>query len=126
MTLGLLDTSVVIEGDRHSVPDAAAVSVITLGELRAGILLARDPMKRAHRSRRLLALQSAFAVFDVDSRVADHYGEIRAFAKTERRLLDSTDLLILATAAAHGLTLHTLDDKQARLALDLGLPVERG
>jgi hypothetical protein len=34
--------------------------------------------------------------------------------------------LILATAAAHGRTLHTLDDEQGRLAQDVGVAVEVG
>jgi predicted nucleic acid-binding protein len=121
----LLDTSVAIAGSSR-LPVDAAISVITFGELRAGVLLADDPAERAARERRLRALQSAFVTLDVDSRVADRYGEIRAFVRRAGRLSDAADLLIVATAAAHGRTLHTLDDKQGRLAADLGVVVEYG
>ena len=68
MNRTLLDTSFVIaasDGDAV-LPDDAAISVITLGELRAGVLRARDAAERAERTQRLSDLRSLFVAFPVD------------------------------------------------------------
>jgi len=119
LTGALLDTSVVIGGVSASaagLPESAAISVITLGELRAGVRLARDASARAARQRRLNAIRDAFEPLPVDELVAEHYGEVLALARSAGRASKATDLLIIATAAATGRALHTLDDGQALLA----------
>jgi predicted nucleic acid-binding protein len=118
----LLDTSVVIATDERgemSLPTTAAISVITLGELRAGILRATDDGVRAARSRRFAAVRTAFAALPVDEDVAERYGEALAAARDLGRAAKATDLLIIATAAAGGRTLYTLDAAQAGLAREL-------
>jgi predicted nucleic acid-binding protein len=123
----LLDTSVVIAAESpESLPDGSAISVVTLGELRSGVFLANDPVTRAHRSRRFVAMCETYLAYDVDSRIAERYGELFAFARLEKRASDPADLMIIATAADHALTLFTLDKAQGRLAEDLGLLVEYG
>jgi predicted nucleic acid-binding protein len=69
----VLDTSVVIAGidPGEAEDETAAISVITLGELRAGVLLARDPGSRAARQARLAAIASAFIPLSVDEPVSD-------------------------------------------------------
>lgn len=122
----LLDTSVLIAfGDDHDLdlPASAAISVITLGELRAGVVRARDGRTRAARQARLTAVRAAFAPLLVDESVAEHYGDALAHARGEGRSVKATDLLIIATASATGRTLHTLDRAQAGLARELGLAV---
>jgi toxin FitB len=122
----LLDTSVVIASDKRgemSLPASAAISVITLGELRAGILRATDDRVRAGRARRLAAVRAAFAALPVDEDVAERYGDTRAAARELGRTAKATDLLIIATAAAGGRTLYTLDAAQAGLARELRVPV---
>jgi predicted nucleic acid-binding protein len=104
-------------------PDTAAISVITLGELRAGVLRARDHRAGAARARRLAAVRSAFAALPVDEQVAEHYGEALAAARDLGRAAKATDLLIVATAAASGRTLYTLDAAQAGLARELRVAV---
>jgi len=104
-------------------PDTAAISVITLGELRAGVLRAADDLVRAARARRLAAVRSAFAALPVDEDVAERYGEALAAARALGRTAEATDLLIIATAAAGGRTLYTLDTAQAGLARELRVPV---
>jgi predicted nucleic acid-binding protein len=104
-------------------PDTAAISVITLGELRAGVLRAADDRVRAARARRLAAVRAAFAALPVDEDVADRYGEALAAARELGRTAKATDLLIIATAAAGGRTLYTLDTAQAGLARELRVPV---
>jgi predicted nucleic acid-binding protein len=122
----LLDTSVVIatdEGGELSLPATAAISVITLGELRAGVLRAANVDVRAARARRLAAVRAAFAALAVDEDVADRYGEALARARELGRTAKATDLLIIATAAVSGRTLYTLDAAQAGLARELRVPV---
>jgi toxin FitB len=121
----LLDTSVVIGGldDETTLPPAAAISVITLGELRAGVRLAADAGVRAARQRRLNAIRAAFEPLVVDEDVAEHYGEVLTAARASGRSAKATDLLIIATAGATGRALHTLDTRQAALADIAGIAV---
>ena len=119
----LLDTSVVIATDERGdldLPDTAAISVITLGEMRAGVLRAADDRVRAARARRLASVR-AFPALPVDEDVADRYGETLAAARDLGRSAKTTDLLIIA--AAGGRTLYTLDAAQAGLARDLRVPL---
>ncbi len=127
MTRLLLDTSAVIaDADTLTLGpgQTAAISVITLGELRAGVKLAADVGSRARRQARLAAVRSIFDPIPVDEIVAEHYGEVLARARSNDRTSKATDLLIIATAAATGRTLRTLDHAQAQLALLAGVPTE--
>lgn len=84
LSAGLLDTSVLIaaEGaDALELPATAAISVITLGELRAGVLLARDDSIGAARRRRLESVRAAFRPLPVDEVVAARYGELLPLAR---------------------------------------------
>ena len=122
----ILDTSVLIATDEQGdleLPETASISVITLGELRAGVLRAREADVRAARVRRLRAVRAAFAALPVDDEVADRYGEALAAARDFGRSAKATDLLIIATAAATGRTLYTLDQAQAALARELSVAV---
>jgi predicted nucleic acid-binding protein len=125
LSRALADTSVVIAAaDGHVVlPDEVAISVITLGELRAGVFRAVDAAERAKRSMRLNRIRSLFIAFPVDEDVAEHYGRALALARDEGRGQKATDLLIVATAAATDNVLRTLDAGQAKLARRLGLVV---
>jgi toxin FitB len=125
----LLDTSVLIARDPppfEQIPVSAAISVMTLGELHAGVLLARDAPAREARRARLGAVRAAFQALEVDQTVAEHYGTVLSMARRERRVAKASDLLIIATAAAHDRTLYTLDTAQARLAAAAGVPAETG
>lgn len=122
----LLDTSILIAPDPAvfgELPAAAAISVITLGELHAGVILARDDRRRTARRTRLDAVRAAFAPLPVDETVAERFGTILALARAQRRSAKATDLLIIATAAAHDRALHTHDERQAELARVAGIPV---
>jgi toxin FitB len=121
----LLDTSLVIaasDGDAE-LPPTAAISVITLGELHAGVLRAPDASVRAIRARRLAGFRAAYRPLPVDQDVAEQYGRALALARDERRAQKAADLLIIATAAATDRELHTRDTAQAKLARRLGLVV---
>ncbi len=120
----LLDTSVLIgPAGAVELPAAAAISVITLGELRAGVLLAREAGVEKWRQDRFDAVRAAFEPLLVDEDVAEKYADVLAVARTEGRTVKATDLLIIATAAAAGRVLYTLDEKQQRLAESAGLDV---
>jgi predicted nucleic acid-binding protein len=126
LTDSLLDTSVVIAADEAGsidLPERAAISVITLGELRAGVLRAPEDTTRALRERRLESLRAAFDALPVDAHVAHHFGEALAWARSQGRASKATDLLIVATAAAADLSLVTLDRAQASVAEGVGVAV---
>ncbi|MGI9081820.1 MAG: PIN domain-containing protein [Thermoleophilaceae bacterium] len=124
MSGSLLDTSILIACDETAglkLPESAAISVITLGELRAGVLMAGDEAVARDRRRRLAAVRAAFAPLPVDEPVAERYGDVLATARSQRRAAKATDLLIIATAAACSRDLYTLDAAQARLAEAAGV-----
>jgi toxin FitB len=125
VTRALLDTSVVIgqTGDADRLPPTAAISVVTIGELHAGILLARSARVRRLRRQRLDAILAAFEPIPVDEPVAERYGELVAVARRGRRAAKASDLLVIAAAAATSRLLYTLDAAQARLARDAGVDV---
>lgn len=125
MSQALLDTSVVIAArDAHGeLPPTAAISVITLGELHAGVHRARTAAVKAARSKRLADLRAAFLPLSVDEDIAEHYGRTLAVARDEGRVQEVADLLIIATAAATKRELHTHDVSQAKLARRMGLVV---
>lgn len=111
----LIDTSVLIHGAAPAGDELTedwAISSVTVGELEAGVLLARGSSVRAARLRRLAAVLEA-PVVSIDRAVAAHYGELRA--ATGRQ--PTNDLWIAATALAHDLTLMTRDGHQAALPL---------
>ena len=122
----LLDTSAVIAGqlalDRE---DSAAISVVTICELRAGVLLASDTSTQTARQARFVAIRDAFEPILVDEAVAERYGEVLATARAAQRITTATDLLIVATAAATGRSLCTLDQSQAGLAEQCGVAIVR-
>ncbi|MCP9484392.1 MAG: hypothetical protein MSC30_00895 [Gaiellaceae bacterium MAG52_C11] len=125
MSGALLDTSVVIaaQGSVGELPRSAAISVVTLGELHAGVFLARTEPARQLRQARLDALRTAFSPIPVDEIVAERYGAVVAVARDEGRAAKATGVLIIATAAATSRTLVTRDLAQARLARAAGIPV---
>lgn len=113
MTSGLLDTSVVIDWHDPSIlgglPDQMAISAITAAELAAGPHLAASPAEAAKRQVRLQEVESKFEPIPFDGAVARSYGLVVAAVVGEGRTPRSrfADLLIAATAHAHGLDLYT-------------------
>ncbi|MDQ6728894.1 MAG: type II toxin-antitoxin system VapC family toxin [Actinomycetota bacterium] len=93
------------------IEESFAVSVVTVGELKLGILLAGTPAMRTARLARITAILENTTVLPVDDAVASQYAELRA--ATGR--LPTNDLWIAATAAAHNLILVTGDDRQSKL-----------
>jgi predicted nucleic acid-binding protein len=105
VTAGIADTSVFIalEGERamavDRLPDEIAVSVVTIAELRVGVLAAADTETRA---RRLATLTSAMA-FDpvpIDDAVAEAWAELRIRLRDRGLRMPVNDSWIAATAIA--------------------------
>ena len=106
---GLLDTSVVLGPPAPGLPDEAAISVITLAELRLGVLVAATAVERSCRLERLVELERTYVAIAVDDDVASAYARIIADERERGRRPRATDALIVATALARGLTLYTRD-----------------
>lgn len=106
---GLLDTSVLIAEDVKPLPGQLAVSVISLAELHFGVLVATSAETRGIRLTRLSRLQRRFDPLPVDDAVADSYGQLAAHVAASGRQprARTMDLLIAATAHAHGAVLYT-------------------
>ncbi len=120
MNRGLADTSLFIarESGRdlavESVPDALAVSVITIGELRAGVLAADDV---ATRDRRLATLTAALTLepIPIDEVVAEAWAILRVQLRDLGRRMPVNDTWIAATAVALGVPVVTQDDDYVEL-----------
>jgi predicted nucleic acid-binding protein len=110
---GLIDTSVLIASERGRAlrdhPDHAAISVMTLAELHAGVLAARDASTRARRLQTLASVENSFDPLPVDPNVARRFAELAVAAREDGRRAPVVDLLIAATASVHGLPLYTQD-----------------
>lgn len=115
MSDGLADTSVFIAREdgrqlrESSLPNRLAVSVITIGELRAGVLAADDLETRA---RRLTTLAQALSLdpVPVDEAVADAWATLRVALRAGGRRMPVNDSWIAATAMALGVPVVTQDD----------------
>ena len=121
MSRGVLDTSVLIAGDVLPLPGELAISVISLAELHYGVLVATSAEARAIRLARLSGLQKRFNPLPVDEAVAESYGRLAARTvssgrQPRRRVMD---LMIAATAHAHGATLYTRNADDLRGLEDL-------
>lgn len=105
----VLDTSVVLAADLDPLPGELSISSATLAELHFGVLVARDGRVRAERLRRLSVLQRQFDALPVDDAVAASYGRLAAAVVSAGRQPRARimDLLIAATAQAHGARLYT-------------------
>ena len=109
MSRGVLDTSVLIATDVTPIPGELAISVASVAELQFGVLVAKSPEARATRLARLSAIQRRFDALPVDDAVADSYARLaaRVVAVGRQPRARVMDLLIAATAHAHGAVLIT-------------------
>lgn len=112
MSRGVLDTSVLIATDVSPIPGELAISIISLAELQFGVLVAPNH-KRAARLGRLSAIQRRFDPLPVDEAVSDSYAQLAAqvIAVGRQPRARVMDLLIAATAHAHGATVYTRNPK---------------
>jgi predicted nucleic acid-binding protein len=103
--LALADTSVFIAAEQDRPvsgppPEQVAVSVVTVGELRLGVLAAADGPTRA---RRLETLSHAEALdpIPIDARVAHAWATLRLALRDGGMRMPLNDSWIAATAIAH-------------------------
>lgn len=126
-TRALADTSVFIADgparplDSSALPDELAISIITIGELRVGVLAADDLDTREVRLRTLTSAL-AFDPVPIDNSVAEQWTRLRALLHERNVPMGVNDSWIAATAMALEVPLltrnegfPTLDDLEVRL-----------
>jgi predicted nucleic acid-binding protein len=113
--IGLLDTSVLIAREsgrpirEDLLPAELVISVITLAELHAGLLAAKDTHSRA---RRLATIESIVDIetWHIDAAAARTWAEMRVHLAETGRRIPINDLWIAAVGAANRLPVATQDD----------------
>jgi predicted nucleic acid-binding protein len=120
MTRGLADTTVFIARESGRplletlLPDELAVSIITIGELRAGVLAASDVKIR---DQRLATLTMAMTLdpVSIDDDVADQWARLRLLLRDSGQRMLVNDSWIAATAMALAVPIITQDDDYVEL-----------
>ncbi|MGO9583432.1 MAG: type II toxin-antitoxin system VapC family toxin [Acidimicrobiales bacterium] len=115
MSRGIADTSIFIAREsgrplvEDDLPDELAISVITIGELRAGVLAAVDVESR---DRRLATLSEALTLdpLPIDQAVAEAWGLLRVFLRDMEKRIPVNDSWIAATAMSLGVPVVTQDE----------------
>lgn len=115
MSRAIADTSLFIAAEsgrplaEHLLPDELAVSVVTLGELRAGVLAAADASVR---DTRLITFNNALSLgipLSIDGPVADVWARLRVMLRDANRRMPVNDSWIAATAMLLGVPVVTQD-----------------
>jgi predicted nucleic acid-binding protein len=115
MTRGLADTTIFIAResgralDESKIPSELSVSVVTIGELRAGVLATNDVVIR---NVRLTTLTTAMT-FDpvvIDDDVAEQWARLRVLLRDSHQRMPVNDSWIAATAMALDVPIVTQDD----------------
>jgi predicted nucleic acid-binding protein len=111
--LGLADTSLFIamEQDRPlhgEPPERIAISVVTIGELRLGVLAATDGPTRALRLETLTRAE-LLGPLPVERQVASAWAALRLALREEGRRMPVNDSWIAATAIAHDIPVVSQD-----------------
>ena len=120
MSRGIADTSVFIAREpgrpltEVDLPDELAISVVTIGELRAGVLAAADVETR---DRRLATLSEALAFepLPVDQPVAEAWARLRVLLRDMHKRMPVDDSWIAATAMSLGVPVVTQDEDYVEL-----------
>src|SRR5260370_26565646 len=110
---GILDTSTVISlphiTDRSALPTEPLITAVTLAELSAGPLVARDERERAARQAHLQEAEADFDPLPFDRASARAFGQVAASLRASGRkpAARAYDALIAATALARQLPVYT-------------------
>ncbi len=112
--LALADTSlfIAVEQDRPLAsrpPDRVVVSIITVGELRLGVLVAQAGPTRAKRLETLSAA-AALDPLPIDEEVAHAWAALRLALRDADKRMPINDSWIAATAIANDLAVASQDD----------------
>lgn len=120
----ILDTSVFIAREQErplgELPDEVAVSVVTLTELRHGVLAADEHERMAQRLSTLEAARQIATPLVIDEVVGDELARLRVALRTVGRGMKVMDAWIAATAMAHGAAVCT-QDGDFEVATEAGL-----
>lgn len=111
--LALADTSlfIAVEQDRplsSHAPQRVAVSVVTIAELRLGVLAAEGGRVRAQRLE-TLSVAEALEPLPVDAPVAHAWATLRLALRDSGKRMPVNDSWIAATAIAHGIPVASQD-----------------
>lgn len=111
---GLADTSLFIGLEQRrfppeQMPSVLSISVITIAELKLGVIAAQNVRDRAARLR-TLGDAMALDPLPVDDTVADAWAELRIALRDAGLKMPVNDSWIAATAIAHQLPVATQDD----------------
>ncbi|MGH8884448.1 MAG: type II toxin-antitoxin system VapC family toxin [Egibacteraceae bacterium] len=111
--IALADTSLFIAREQSRPltappPDEIAVSIVTVAQLRLGVLMAADPSSRATRMA-MLRLAESLEPLAVDDGVADAWARLVAELRGKGARMPLNDSWVAATALAHGLPVATQD-----------------
>jgi predicted nucleic acid-binding protein len=115
LSRGIADTSVFVAREsgrplaETDLPDELAISVITIGELRSGVLAAVDVETR---DRRLATLSEALALdpLPIDQSVAEAWARLRVLLRDMQERMMVNDSWIAATAMSLGVPVVTQDE----------------
>ena len=132
-TRGILDTSAVIAlrniTDPSALPVEPLITAVTLAELSAGPLVARDERERAARQAHLQEAEADFDPLPFDRASARAFGQVAASLRASGRKTAARayDALIAATALAHQLPVYTcnpadFDKIDGLTVVPVGLP----
>jgi predicted nucleic acid-binding protein len=120
----LLDTSVFIAREQQrplgELPDEVAVSVVTISELRYGVLAAAAHADRAVRLRTLETARRIGKPLAIDEAVGDELARLRVALKAGGRAMKVMDAWIAATAMAVDAAVYT-QDADFEAAHEIGL-----
>lgn len=120
MSRGLADTTVFIAQESGRpiktdlLPDEIGVTVVTIGELRAGVLAATDVETR---DRRLATFTQALALepTPIDEPVAESWAKLRLLLRDTGQRMPVNDSWIAAAAMAYGVPVITQDEDYANI-----------
>ncbi len=118
---GLLDTSVFVARESGrllgELPEHVAVSVVTIGELKLGVINAADDSIRARRAD-TLALARAADPVPIGEAVMETWARLVADCRAAgaHRTVKLTDALIAASAVERGLPVVTQDEDYQQIA----------
>ena len=110
MSRGILDTSVLVAADVVPIAGELAISIVSIAELKFGVLVAKNDETRATRLSRLSSIERRFDPLPVDEAVADSYARLAARVVAvgrQPRARSRWIYSIAATAHAHGATIYT-------------------
>jgi predicted nucleic acid-binding protein len=120
----ILDTSVFVAREQGrplgDLPGEVAVSVVTLSELRHGVLAAPGHEQMAQRLSTLEAARQIATPLVIDEAVGEEFARLRVALKAVGKSMSVMDAWIAATAMAHGAAVCTQDsDFDAAAAVGL-------